>query len=118
MDSIPQYPDETAMPFYEGRFAKIFYGTTSVTAQDFTGSHDIALPMSVLWMQEVKCDGANIGGDGDIDFEDVKVLAQYWLDSPCAPPNWCGGADIDMSKEVAFPDFAILAGQWLNTNCD
>ncbi|MBN2272273.1 MAG: hypothetical protein JXN61_16805 [Sedimentisphaerales bacterium] len=117
MDNIPEFPDETAMPFYEARFAKIPYGSTSATAQALAGSHDLAMPMSVLWTKTIKCGGANIAGDGSVNFLDLAIIGQYWLDSSCSPPDWCGGADIDMSTAVGMTDVAILADNWLETYC-
>ena len=117
MDNIPQYPDETALPFYEARYAKIPYGGTSATAQALAGSHDLAMPMSVLWTKTLKCGGANTNGDNNINFLDVAIIAQYWLASSCSPPDWCAGADIDLSTTVGMTDVAILADNWLETNC-
>ena len=117
MDNIPQYPDETALPFYQARFAKIPYGSTSATAQALAGAHDLAMPTSVLWTKSLKCGGANANGDNNIDFLDVAIIGQYWLASSCSPPDWCAGADIDLSAAVGMTDVAILADNWLETNC-
>lgn len=117
MDNIPQYPDETALPFYEARYAKIPYASTSETAQALAGSHDLAMPMAVLWTKTITCGGANIGGDSNVNFIDFAIIGEYWLNSACTPPNWCGGADIDMSKAVGMTDVAILADNWLQTGC-
>lgn len=119
MDNIPQHPDETALPFYEARFARIPpYDNASVTAQAFAGAHNLALPLAVLWTKPINCAGANIaGGDTTVNFLDVAAFAQYWLNSPCTPPDWCGQADIDMSGKAGFPDVEIIANQWLKTDC-
>jgi len=117
MDNIPEFPDETALPFYEARYTKIPYGSTNATAQALGGSHDLAMPMSVLWTKALKCGGANANGDNNINFLDVAIIAQYWLDSPCSPPGWCSGADIDLSGAVGMTDVAILADNWLETTC-
>jgi len=118
MDNIPQRPNQMHLPFYEARYAKIPYAGTSETAQAFAGSHDLAMPMSILWTKTITCGGANIGGsDTSVNYLDVAIMAQNWLDSPCSPPDWCGGADINMSKAVGLPDFAILADNWLQTGC-
>ena len=117
MDNIPEFPDEMALPFYEARLAKIPYGSTSATAQALAGSHDLAMPMSVLWTKALKCGGANANGDDGIDFLDFAIVGQNWLASSCGPPGWCSGADIDLSTAVGMPDVAILADNWLETDC-
>ncbi|MBN2137349.1 MAG: hypothetical protein JW720_06060 [Sedimentisphaerales bacterium] len=117
MDSIPLYPDETAVPFYTARLAKIPYGATSATASGFGGAHDLALPMSMLWTKTVKCGGTNIAGSASINFTDYAIIGEHFLDTNCTPPTWCDGADIDLSKSVGMSDVAILAEYWLANGC-
>ena len=117
MDSIPLHPDETLLPFYEARYAKIPYNSVSETAYAIGGSHDLAMPTAILWTKAIKCGRANIGGDSNVNFIDLAIMGEYWLNSSCTPPNWCGGADIDMSKAVGMTDVAILADNWLETDC-
>jgi hypothetical protein len=46
--------------------------------------------------------------DGDVDFNDLSVLAEYWLES-----NQPGCiADLDGDCDVDFIDFAILILNW------
>lgn len=59
------------------------------------------------------------GIDGDIarnnavDWSDLAILAQHWLNEGCADANnWCARADIDQSSGVAFDDYALLATGW------
>jgi hypothetical protein len=52
--------------------------------------------------------------DGDVDLNDLSVIAAHWLDSGCAGPDWCGGADIDQDSDVKLADYAALADNWLN----
>jgi RHS repeat-associated protein len=52
--------------------------------------------------------------DGDVDLNDLAVIALYWLDSGCTGPDWCGGADINQSSDVEFVDYAKFAENWLN----
>ncbi len=51
-----------------------------------------------------------------VDWPDVDILGEHWLDTGCDDPNsnWCEGADLDESTDVRFPDFAILAAHWLD----
>ena len=50
--------------------------------------------------------------DGDVDFDDLNRLTNYWL-SPCVGPIWCEGCDLDKNSWVDFIDFSIFAQQWL-----
>ena len=59
------------------------------------------------------------GLDGDIarnntvDWVDLNIIAQYWLDTGCGDADqWCGKADVDGSTGVDFADYAILAKDW------
>ena len=49
-----------------------------------------------------------------VDWPDVDIFAEHWLDTGCSGPNWCEGADLDESTNVDFYDFAILAAHWLD----
>ena len=44
-----------------------------------------------------------------MDFRDLTVLAQHWLEPPTLP---CIGADISFDARVDFRDFALLARGW------
>lgn len=48
-----------------------------------------------------------------VDWFDLKILADEWLNS-CTAPEWCAGADIDESTSVDFKDFAMIALNWLD----
>jgi len=50
--------------------------------------------------------------DSIVDSNDIKTLADYWLED-CSTPNWCGGRDIDKSGLVNFVDFCRFAENWL-----
>jgi hypothetical protein len=52
--------------------------------------------------------------DGDVDFVDLQVLVENWLDDGCNNLNdFCNGADIVINGEVNFVDYAQLALRWL-----
>jgi hypothetical protein len=52
--------------------------------------------------------------DWDVDFADLQVLAENWLDDDCNNLNdFCNGADIVINGEVNFVDYAQLALRWL-----
>ena len=52
----------------------------------------------------------DLNGDGKVDWMDMAIFFNHWLDSSCADPNWCSGADLNKSGTVNFSDFAMLAG--------
>ena len=55
----------------------------------------------------------DIARNNTVDWSDLNVLAQHWLNSSCADANqWCSGADINASTGVDFLDYAILANNW------
>ena len=56
----------------------------------------------------------DIDGDGLVDWNDLRVMAGYWLDQ-CCTGEWCEGSDIDHSRNVSPVDFAILATDWLQS---
>jgi hypothetical protein len=52
--------------------------------------------------------------DGDVDLVDLSYLAQRWLLTGCASPDWCQGADLDhLGGTVNLLDFAIFAENWM-----
>jgi len=51
---------------------------------------------------------ADLTNDWAVDFSDLKVFVDYWLDTgECIP------SDLDRSQSVDFSDFAIFANNWL-----
>jgi len=50
----------------------------------------------------------DITGDGKVNFKDLKILAEQWLQPPGIP-----SADIAPDNIVNFKDFAVLAENWL-----
>ncbi len=58
----------------------------------------------------------DLNTDGTVDWNDLDVIAQQWLDAGCGDPNqWCAGADIDKNTNVDLTDYALLAQDWLQT---
>jgi hypothetical protein len=53
---------------------------------------------------------------GYIDWIDVAVFVDQWLEDGCLDANdWCGRADINRDENVDFFDFACLAQYWEDT---
>jgi hypothetical protein len=68
-----------------------------------------------------KCGGADLTGDGNVDWADLYVVTNYWLESNCAAFDDCGGADLEPvgqpDGDVDMKDLAIFARHWLETGC-
>ncbi len=54
--------------------------------------------------------GGDLSGNGEVGFEDLKILCDYWLDGGCSAPN-CA-ADLDGIAGVDMRDYAFLAADW------
>jgi hypothetical protein len=83
---------------------------------------DLALPFSIASTAlEDKCGGADFGPDGTVNWADLKVAGQYWLETNCAAFDNCDGADLEPvgnpDGDVDFKDLAVLAQYWLETGC-
>jgi hypothetical protein len=79
--------------------------------------------MSIVWtVTQEKCGGADLDESGNVDFTDLAMLAQYWLDDNCAFSNDCGGADLQPEDnpdgDVDIADLAVFAHHWLDTGCN
>jgi len=54
----------------------------------------------------------DLDGYGSVDWIDISIFTNRWLDTGCSADSWCDGADIDHSTNVDFNDFALLAQNW------
>jgi hypothetical protein len=77
---------------------------------------DLALPLSLVWTGD-KCAGADINGNGVVNFPDFAIVALQWLQAPGIP-----SADIapepDGDDIVNLLDLVAVANHWLKTGCD
>ena len=55
----------------------------------------------------------DLNHDCVIDFYDVCLFAQQWLNGDCEYTGFCGEADLNYSREVDFADYAAFARHWL-----
>ena len=53
----------------------------------------------------------DITGDGKVNFEDIKAIADQWLQAPGIPS--ADIAPLPLDGIVNFLDFAVLAENWL-----
>ena len=120
MESFPQWPDPTQPPFYRPCLAKVPYGSNNVQAECIydPNDHDLALPTSIIWTRPVKCDGADIDGDGKVNFTDFSMFALAWL-TGIGDADWNSAGNISTPADgfIDNKDFAVLVGHWLESGC-
>jgi hypothetical protein len=54
----------------------------------------------------------DINGDGLVNFQDIEIMACYWL-YYCFEPHWCIGADLNISGSVDWLDVETFTQSWL-----
>jgi hypothetical protein len=55
----------------------------------------------------------DLNHDCFVDWLDLKLLVERWLDDGCLYNGWCYEADLNYDLKVDFEDFAKLADSWL-----
>ena len=68
----------------------------------------------VTIVESVPTPPGDINGDGVVDWDDLAILVEQWLDR-CRIGEWCGGCDLNESGRVDFDDFAIFASDWFES---
>jgi len=121
---LPVYGDKTATNSFQ---IEMFFadGTISITWLDVAKAPAVAglsrgrgLPPVFFEQSDLNryapcrpfCD---LDKDYTVNFADMMVFAEHWLDLDCAIPYWCTQTDIDRSTAVDFGDFAWCAANWL-----
>lgn len=112
--TAPKFTEDESLPFssHDAEFfttpmlaALAPEGSEPVEAVNITGC-DLALPLSLVWTGD-KCVGADINGNGVVNFPDFAILASQWLQAPVTP-----SADIapepDGDNIVDFLDLLLL----------
>ncbi|HPC93807.1 MAG TPA: CotH kinase family protein [Sedimentisphaerales bacterium] len=66
----------------------------------------------VISVVEPPCPLGDLSGDCKVDFSDVMLLAEQWLDGPGYAGDPLGCADLVGSDGVTLADFARLAEEW------
>ncbi len=59
---------------------------------------------------------SDLNGDCYVNYEDLKTVADYWLNTDCGSYDNCGGADMDYDGILTFLDFNNFAEQWMQCN--
>ncbi|AQT67119.1 Alpha-amylase/pullulanase [Anaerohalosphaera lusitana] len=55
----------------------------------------------------------DIDVDGNVNFRDIALLSEFWLDTDCSDSTPCGNADVDFDNDVDIDDLKELAANWL-----
>jgi hypothetical protein len=60
---------------------------------------------------------SDLNGDCYVNSEDLKIVADYWLNLDCGSSNHCEGADFEPTNDtVDFVDFSKFGLQWMQCN--
>jgi GH35 family endo-1,4-beta-xylanase len=60
---------------------------------------------------------ADLNGDCYVDWQDLDIMAEYWLNTNCGSSNNCNGADFEPRDGIVnFYDFSDFAEQWMQCN--
>ena len=71
----------------------------------------LLITLSMLWIVAVGCPEGDLSGNCRVDWEDLQLLADRWLDYSCSAPE-CE-ADLDGVPGVTMRDFSLLAKGWM-----
>ncbi|MHC4638448.1 MAG: hypothetical protein ACYTBV_13265 [Planctomycetota bacterium] len=77
-----------------------------------TGADALALQLLLLFEESTYWD---CDLNGDVDYNDLLILASNWLSDCNTNNSWCDRSDIDKSGKVDFNDFSIFASHWKET---
>ncbi|MGA2916668.1 MAG: dockerin type I domain-containing protein [Sedimentisphaerales bacterium] len=73
-------------------------------------SHDVYLGTDANSIATAERLAGDLDGDGRVDYNDLAILAGYWLQNPAGSEPYAGVNDDNI---VDFFDYAILAGNWM-----
>jgi hypothetical protein len=60
---------------------------------------------------------SDLNNDCRVDYQDLKILSDYWLNTECGSSNNCSGADFAPTNgTVDFLDLNTFAKQWMQCN--
>ncbi|MFZ0035712.1 MAG: NlpC/P60 family protein [Sedimentisphaerales bacterium] len=106
---ITVIPESNALPTDTYSLETTIDGQTIVLAKDVQIQNIPPQPYEV----KSRLNPADFDDDGDVDFVDYAVFANYWMNQNCAEPNWCSGADLNKNGSVDLYDLAEFAEYWL-----
>ncbi len=108
---------ETESTAYVGTFDELqplLLPAESITTISLTGS---PLPENCAGVQVAGFSLiSDISGDCYVNYTDLDILTDYWLDENCNEPDDCQGANINEQGSVNLVDFSIFTSLWLQCN--
>ncbi len=97
-------------PFYAG-------GSLMLPARSITTISNVALSNCDSVLVAGHGLTSDISGDCYVDYEDLKIITDNWLNTDCTEPDNCEGADFEPTDGVVnLFDFSSFAEQWLWCN--
>ncbi len=82
----------------------------SWTASGVAGSHDVYFGNDEAAVSNASRPAGDVDHDGDVDCNDIWLVAQQWLLDP--PVDSLPSADLNGDDNVNFADWAIVANDW------
>jgi hypothetical protein len=104
---------------------KMATGAAETPSATFSGSvnHQVLIGFVVRLSACSKVLAAGYGlnsdfnGDCYVNYKDLKIIYDYWLNADCTEPDNCGGADFEPRDGVVdLFDFSDFAVQWMLCN--
>lgn len=97
-------------PFYEA-------GSLMLPAQSITTIHSAVLSNCAKVLAAGYGLTSNIHPDCYVNYKDLKIITDYWLNTECDLYDDCGGADFKPTDGVVnFFDLSTFAEQWMWRN--
>jgi hypothetical protein len=80
------------------------------TAGYGAASHDVYLGTSLSSITNAERPTGDLDGDGQVDYNDLFILTNYWLQDPAGSEPYAG---TNGDNIVDFTDFSLLADNWM-----
>jgi hypothetical protein len=96
-------------PFYEA-------GSLTLPARSITTISNFALSNCDSVLVTGHGLTSDISGDCYVNYKDLEIIADYWLNPECGLYGNCEGADFEPDGNVDAVDFSSFAEQWLLCN--
>ncbi len=87
-------------------FDKVLNWTTGYGAT----SHDVYFGTDANAVRNAERPEGDLDEDGRVDYNDIRILANYWLENPVGSVPYAGVNDDNI---VDFADYALLASNWM-----
>ena len=73
-------------------------------------SHDVYFGTDLNAVRDAERPEGDLDGDGRVDYNDINILTNYWLENPAGSVPYAGVNDDDI---VDFADYALLVNNWM-----